>query len=144
MSPSVAELKALEASLQVDRADAFNTFGARMENAKTGLASKLESLKAAGKTIAGYGASVGSTILMFNFDLGEMLSFIVDDNPSKHNLYSPGHHIPVLPSQAIYEKMPDYVLILAWRYAEPIMKKNQAYLDQGGHFIIPLPQVEII
>jgi hypothetical protein len=50
----------------------------------------------------------------------------------------------VLPSQELYERKPDYVVILAWNYAQPIMKKHQAFLDQGGHFIIPMPKVEVI
>ena len=56
----------------------------------------------------------------------------------------PGHHIPVVPSEEIYNINPDYIVLLPWRYAEPIMKKHQKYLKNGGHFIIPLPGVEII
>ena len=63
---------------------------------------------------------------------------------SKQNLFSPGYHIPVLSSQALYERKPDHVLILAWRYFEPIIKKHQAFLDQGGHFIVPLPEIGVI
>lgn len=73
-----------------------------------------------------------------------MIDYIVDDNPAKQNTFSPGYHIPVLPSEVLYERNPDYVLLLAWRYAEPIMKKHQAYLKHGGHFIIPLPQLKVI
>jgi hypothetical protein len=35
------------------------------------------------------------------------------------------------------------VVILAWNFAEPIMKKHKAYLDAGGHFIVPIPQVKV-
>ena len=79
-----------------------------------------------------------------SFRLGNVLSFLVDDDPRHQLLFSPGHHIPVYPSQTLYERRPDYVLILAWRYAEPIMKKHQEYLDQGGHFIVPLPTLKVI
>ena len=72
-----------------------------------------------------------------------MLSFIVDDNPLRQNLFSPGYHIPVLSPQVIYERKPDYILILAWNYSQPIMKKHQAFLDRGGHFIVPLPQSKV-
>jgi hypothetical protein len=36
------------------------------------------------------------------------------------------------------------IVILAWRYAEPIMRKHQAYLAQDGTFIIPLPDMKIV
>jgi len=42
------------------------------------------------------------------------------------------------------EKKPDYVVILAWNYADPIIKKNKAYLEQGGKFIIPLPTLRVV
>jgi len=60
----------------------------------------------------------------------------------KQGLYSPGLHIPVLPSSALYEKNPDYVLILAWNFADFIMNNNLAYSKAGGKFIIPLPTIQ--
>ena len=104
----------------------------------------LRQLKAEGKSIAAYGGSATSTTLIYHFGLNEMIDYIVDDNPAKQNTFSPGYHIPVLPSEALYERKPDYVLMLAWRYAEPIMKKHQTFLEQGGHFILPLPEVKVV
>lgn len=144
ISPSVAQLIDLETKLGIDRVDIFRDLSTEIDTLKKQLLSFLRDLKAQGKTIAGYGASVGVTTLIYLFDLADMLSFIVDDNPSKQNLFSPGHHISVIPSQSIYERKPDYVLILAWGYSEPIMRKHQAYLKQGGHFIIPLPEMRVI
>jgi SAM-dependent methyltransferase len=144
VSPSVAELIALETNLGIHDAGTFKAFAAKIDDAKNQTVSLLRDLKAQGKAIAGYGASATTTTLIYHFDLGDMLSYIVDDYSSKQGLFSPGHHIPVLSPQVIYERKPDYVLILAWRYAEPIMNKHQAYLEQGGHFIVPLPKIEVI
>ena len=99
----------------------------------------LENIKAEGKIIAGYGASHTVTTLMYHLGLGNYLNYMIDDNPQKQNTFSPGFQITVFSPKTLYEKKPDYVVILAWQYAEPIMKKNQAYLEQGGKFIIPLP-----
>ena len=82
---------------------------------------------------------------MNHFGIDEnILDFIVDENPLKQGLYTPVSNIPVLPSSEIYNKKPDYVLILAWNFAEPIMKNHAKYLEQGGQFIIPLPKVKTI
>jgi len=62
----------------------------------------------------------------------------------RHGRFTPGHHIPVLPSDALYEKKPDDVLLLAWRYVEPITKRHQKYTSAGGRFILPLPDVSIV
>ena len=87
-----------------------------------------------GRTVAGYGASVGVTTLLYYFELGDALPFLVDDNPIRHGRFTPGHHIPVLPSDALYERKPDDVLLLAWRYAGPIRKRHEAFADR---FFLP-------
>jgi len=143
-SPSVKDLIALETQAGLYRPETYTAYAARLDGVKNDLQKLLGDLKAQGKTVAGYGASVGVTTLLYLFDLAGKLTFIADDNPVKQNTFSPGHHIPVLPSAAIYEKKPDYILILAWAYSQPIMKKHQAFADGGGHFIIPLPKVTVI
>jgi hypothetical protein len=73
-----------------------------------------------------------------------MLDFIIDDSPLKQGLYSPGLHIPVLPSSALYEKNPDYILILARNFSDPIIKNHLSFSKAGGKFIIPLPEVLLV
>ena len=99
-----------------------------------------------GKRIAGYGAPAKATTLMHHFGIGTAeIEFIVDDNPLKQSLYSPGLHVPVLPSSSIAERGPDYLLILAWNFAEPIIEKKCAdFAQNGGRFIVPLPDVRVI
>jgi len=81
---------------------------------------------------------------MYHFEIGpDLIDFIVDDSPLKQNLFTPGYHVPVLPSSAMYEQRPDYVLVLAWNFAAPIMKSHRAFTDAGGHFIVPIPQLEV-
>jgi len=104
----------------------------------------LRELKSTGKKIAGFGAPAKATTLMYHFGIGpELIDFIVDDSPLKQGLFTPGFHVPVVPSSAIYERKPDYIVLLAWNFAEPIMKSHRAYTDAGGHFIVPIPKLEI-
>ena len=104
----------------------------------------LDPAKKAGKKIAGFGTSTGATTFSFNYDLGKTFDFFVDDDQYRHNLVSPIYHIPVLPSKAIYEEKPDYVVILAPLYADKIIQKNIEYLKQGGKFLKIWPTLEII
>lgn len=144
VSSSVGELLRLEKQRSLDRPETLKEFAARLQNLSEQLGGMLADLKRQGVTIAGYGAARYATTLIYQMDLGSVLSFIVDDNPAKQYKFSPGHHIPVLPSKAIYERGPEYVFILAWLHSKKIMENNRRYLDQGGHFIVCFPEVQVI
>ena len=73
-----------------------------------------------------------------------ILDFIVDDNPLKQNLYTPITHIPIYSTDEIYLKKPDYILILAWNFAEPIIKMHKKYSKDIGKFIIPMPKPRVV
>ena len=105
----------------------------------------LSDIKTNGKSIAGFGAPTKATTLMAHFKLDEnILDFIVDDNPLKQGLYTPITHIPVLSAETLYERRPDYVLILAWNFAEPIMEMHKRYSQEIGQFILPMPLPQIV
>ncbi len=143
-APSVAELLKMEEDFGLYRLETYRAYETRIENAKRQLLALVARLRSEGKTIAGYGASATGTVLTYHFDLGEHMRFIVDDNPLRQNRFSPGHHIPIVSSQALVDQKPDYVLILVWRFADMIIKRNQAYLDRGGHFIVPVPELRVV
>lgn len=141
---SVAELLAREEKLGLGNADTYRGYAARINDLKTRLQSMLQGFKSQGKTLAGFGAPAKATTLMYHFGLGpDLVEFIIDDSPLKQGLYSPGLHIPVLPSKTLYEKKPDHLLILAWNFADSIMAKHQAYQAAGGRFIVPLPELTL-
>nr|WP_242442849.1 methyltransferase C-terminal domain-containing protein [Magnetospirillum sp. 15-1] len=82
---------------------------------------------------------------MYHFGIGpELVDFIIDDSPLKQGLFTPGMHVPVLSSAVIAERKPDYLVILAWNFARPIIEKNAAFTKAGGKFIIPIPKVEVV
>lgn len=112
---------------------------------KISLLKLLGELKIEGKKIAAYGAPAkGNTLLNF-FGIGtEIIDYIVDDSPWKQGLYSPGRRIPVVFSSELYKNSPDYLLILAWNFAKPIMEMHKKFKENGGFFIIPVPKPAII
>lgn len=143
-SPAVAQLIKMEKGLKIGRPESFKKFNTRIDAAKKKLVDMLRELRTNGKTIAGFGASATTTTMIYHYGITDILDFIADDNPQRQNLFSPGRHIPVLSPQALYDKKPDYVVILAWRYVEPIVKKLENFRKQGGKFIVPLPEVKVL
>jgi len=140
---SVDRLIALEEEMGLDRAETFRNFAADIDALGQRLKSLIADIKSEGRSIAGFGAPAKATTLMYHFGIGaDELDFIVDDSPLKQGLYSPGTHIPVLAPDALYERKPDAVIILAWNFAETIMDKHSAFLEAGGRFIVPLPDLK--
>lgn len=101
----------------------------------------LTDLKAQGKTIQGYGASTkGSTVLQHAGIGPDLLDCIVDVSEAKAGCWTPGTHIPIVLSAPA----PDYYLVGPWHYRESILRREAAYLEQGGTFIFPLPEIEMV
>lgn len=94
--------------------------------------------------VASYGASATTTVLNAMFEIDKFISFIVDDNPVRQGRVSPGFKIPVVSNAEFLAANPAVTFIAAWRYADVIVSRNQAYLDGGGQFVVPLPAFRVV
>ena len=142
---AVKSLLAEEAAWGVDREEFYRGFGAEVERLRASLLELLGGLKAQGRRIAAYGASAkGSTLLNF-FGIGaDTLEFVVDRSTVKQGRYTPGTHLPILAPERVLELRPDYLLLLTWNFADEILAQQQAFRDQGGRFIIPIPECRVV
>ena len=70
---------------------------------------------------------------------------MVDDAPAKHGFYTPGTHVSIEAWDRVEAgPMPDYALLFAWSFSKEVMAKRQGYIEKGGKFIVPLPEVKIV
>jgi hypothetical protein len=142
---SVKKLFSEEETNGVNKLEYYTHFANKVENLKIKLHSLLMSLKAEGKTIAAYGAAAkGSTMINTVGIDKNMIDFVVDRNHHKHGKFMPGKHLPIYGIEMLTEKQPDAVLILAWNFADEIMKQQADYREKGGKFIIPVPEPHIV
>ena len=145
-NPSIQNCIDKEIELGLNSTRAMSQFNRQINSIKTELCSLLTDIQAKKQSIAGFGAPAKATTLLYHFEIDpSVINYIVDDNTLKQGLYSPGMHIPVVSSSVLKDKAscPDYLIILAWNFAEPIMLNHHYFSDTGGLFIIPLPTIQV-
>jgi hypothetical protein len=143
-SPEVRRRIEEEESFGLYRKETFTSLQGRLDSTGLRLTALLKELTGKGKTIAGYGASVGSTTVMYYYGLDKFLTCLFDENPVKFDTLSPGQKIPVYSSTVIPARKPDYIFIVAWRYADSIIAKNKSFTAGGGQFITFLPELRTV
>lgn len=105
------------------------------------LKATLQEFKQHGKTIYGYGASTkGNTVLQYAGIGHDLLDCILDVSEAKAGCWTPGTQIPIV----MDAPLPDYYLVLPWHYRESILLRERTFLEQGGSFIFPLPEIEVV
>lgn len=128
-----------------DSPGTYHAFAERVAAQRTALRKLLHDAKARGLRIAAYGAPAkGNTMLNYCGIGTDVLDFVADKSPHKIGRYTPGTHVPVLPPESLVERRPDLVLILAWNFADEIMRQQAAYAQAGGRFVLPLPEPRIV
>ena len=98
-----------------------------------------------GKQVVGNSCPARSSTLLNYYGVDSLLLPYIAEQPTslKLNKYLAGKHIPVVNNQRLIDEQPDYVVILAWHLAKPIMEQLKAR-GLKSDFIIPLPDFKIV
>ncbi len=105
----------------------------------------IRALQQSGARIIGYGAAAkANTLLNWCPDVAHVLECILDRSELKHGLVTPGTHIPVHPVETWEQWDASHMLILAWNFEEEIRRQMHAFAEQGGQFIVPIPEPALI
>jgi hypothetical protein len=142
--PAVQNLLDRESAAGLMDSETYRGFARKVQKIRADLRELLESLKAEGKVVGGYGAAAkGSTLLNYcGVDVNHV-SFIADRSNYKQGRHMPGVHIPIVEPAEVKRRKPDYLLILAWNLKDEIMEQMGHIRQWGGRFILPVPEVKV-
>ena len=129
----------------LDSTRPYREFKERVLHIKDKLYSLLSTEKDRGKSIYIYGASTkGNVLLQFcNID-STLITAAADRNPEKWGHQTPATHIPIISEEEARKAGPDYFLVLPWHFRREFIEREKAFLSEGGRFILPLPEIEIV
>tara|TARA_B100001059_G_scaffold235416_1_gene280949 strand:+ start:27730 stop:28959 length:1230 start_codon:yes stop_codon:yes gene_type:complete len=134
-----------EKNMGLDTLKPYKAFSERVFNHKKNLLDLIHSINKSGKKIFGYGASTkGNVLLQYCGLTSDDIQYIAEVNEEKFGCYTPGSNIPIISEQEAKKMNPDYFLVLPWHFKNNILQREQDFISNGGKFIFPLPEIEII
>lgn len=134
-----------EDDMGLDTPKPYRDFEERVFKHRKNLTDLIDALVADNKKIFGYGASTkGNVLLQFCGFTTKQIPYIAEVNESKFGSFTPGTHIPIISEKEAHAMKPDYFLVLPWHFKNSILEREKEYIDRGGKFIFPLPEIEII
>ncbi|HHI71838.1 MAG TPA: methyltransferase domain-containing protein [Rhodobacteraceae bacterium] len=143
-SDAVQALLDEETGAGMDSPAFYEGFQGTVEGMKDALLSFLIDAKAAGKTVAAYGAAAkGNTFLNFAGVRPDLVRFVVDRSPGKQGRYMPGSRIPIVSEAHLLDHLPDYLLILPWNISDEIHEQLASLRDQGIKFVTAVPELKV-
>lgn len=141
---SVLDAKEYESSSRLFLSSAWGKLSKTFAHAKTSAIAFCEQRVSDG--IVGYGTSDGATTLIYQLGIGSYLRALIDDDPYRQNLESPGFGIPTVAREEIFANPPtaSTCLILAPQYVKQIFDKNTDAQKMKVAFAKVWPQVEVL
>ena len=134
-----------EEDMKLDTPKPYRNFEEKVFLHRKNLLGLIEALVSDGKKIFGYGASTkGNVLLQFCGLTNKHIPYIADVNADKFGCYTPGTNIPIISEAEARAMKPDYFLVFPWHFKHSILEREREFIENGGKFIFPLPEIEIV
>ncbi len=144
-TPIIEWMLKQEDDMGLDTPKPYRDFEERVFKHRKNLLDLIEALTADGKKIIGYGASTkGNVLLQFCGITSKHIPYIAEVNEQKFGSFTPGTNIPIISEKEARKMKPDYFFVLPWHFKNSILDRETEYIEQGGKFIFPLPEIEIV
>jgi hypothetical protein len=145
ITKAVIKMGQNENKLKLNNKKIYLDFAKKIKNNKQKVLEFLTNENKKGKLIYLYGASTrGNTLLQYFEINNKLIKKAVERNSEKWGKIIASVDIPIISEEEARKDKPDYMLVLPWFFKDEFLKREKKFLENGGHFIFPLPNLEII
>ena len=145
VAPAVGELLRAEDAAGLHDPATWRRFRSRVHERRDRFVAFLSEARRLGRTVAGNSCpGRASTLLNFYGVTAEDMPFIGElPNSLKLGMYLPGKHIPIVNNRRIVAEQPDYLVLLAWHFAQEITERVRAE-GVKSRLVVPLPEFAVL
>jgi hypothetical protein len=138
---TVADAVAREKRFGVTDPSVYVRFGERVRDNMAELRDLVARTRVTNGVVWAYGASAkGNTLMNFAGLTADAVPVVVDDNPKKWGLYTPGAHMRIVGAEELRDADATHLLLLAWNFEREIVRRSRA-VGYRGRYIRPVPLV---
>ena len=142
VQPGIAHQQAVEREKGYGELATYQRFAERVWELRDALLALLKQYKAEGRSVYAFGAPAKGATLLNSFGITpELVQYATERNPMKVGMMMPGSRLPIIDEDGA---KPDAFLVLAWNFIDEFVKRETAYLESGGEFIVPVPELKVI
>jgi SAM-dependent methyltransferase len=142
---AVLRMEKQEKRLKLNNKKIYLDFAKKIKNNKVKVLNFIKKENKKGKLIYLYGASTRGNTLLQYFELdNKLIKKAVERNQEKWGKIIASVGIPIISEAQARKDKPDYMLVLPWFFKKEFLLREKKYLQRGGHFIFPLPKLEVI
>lgn len=139
VTAGIAKIRNDESDSGIASHQPWNVFASRVKSHKQEIVRFLESEAEESRRVVAFGASARSSTLLNYWSVGtSLIESIIDSNPMKQGMFSPGTGIPIVSPEVGLNSNPDTILLLAFNFQEEIKELIRRY-GWSGRLASPLP-----
>lgn len=145
IAPVVSEAFWEEDRMGVNRPEFSRKFFDDLERNKRACVDFIREETARGKRVWAYGASTKGNVILQYYGLDDsLIDGASDRSPEKWGRVTVGTGIPICSEEEARKANPGYFLVLPYAFRDEFLRRETAWRNDGGRFIFPLPEFEVV
>jgi len=145
LTHAVKKIYAEEDKMMLSNPATYREFAKRINSLKKITLDLIRSEKENGGSVIGLGASTKGNMLLQFFGIDKtLIPYLSERNPEKVGLRTLGTDIELISEERARDLNPSAMLVLIWFFKEELIKREQAYLRQGGKLYFPMPYPHVV